>query len=54
LREIKAALSGFPFTIGTVMGYLTLKSRETKNIISLLHAKEYGWRKEEITPMLSI
>jgi V/A-type H+-transporting ATPase subunit C len=54
LREVKAALSGFPFTIGTVMGYLTLKSRETKNIISLLHAKEYGWPKEEIMPMLSI
>jgi V/A-type H+/Na+-transporting ATPase subunit C len=54
LREIKSALSGFPFTIGTVMGYLTLKSRETKNLSSLLHAKEYGWRKEEITPMLSI
>jgi V/A-type H+/Na+-transporting ATPase subunit C len=54
LREVKAALSGFPFTIGTVMGYLVLKQKETKNILSLLHAKEYGWQRGEITPLLSL
>ena len=54
LREVNVALSGFPFTIGTVMGYLVLKQRETKNILSLLHAKEYGWHKEEIMPLLSL
>jgi V/A-type H+/Na+-transporting ATPase subunit C len=54
LNEVKSALSGFPFTIGTVMGYLILKQKETKNIRSLLHAKEYGWRKEEIMPLLSL
>jgi V/A-type H+-transporting ATPase subunit C len=54
LSEVKAALSGFPFTIGTVMGYLVLKQKETKNIRSILHAKEYGWHKEEIMPLLSL
>jgi V/A-type H+/Na+-transporting ATPase subunit C len=54
LGEVRSALSGFPFTIGTVMGYLVLKQQETKNIRSLLHAKEYGWHKEEITPLLSL
>jgi V/A-type H+/Na+-transporting ATPase subunit C len=54
LHQVRSALSGFPFTIGTVMGYLILKRQETKNIISLLNAKQYGWRKEEITPLLNI
>ncbi|HNQ50967.1 MAG TPA: V-type ATPase subunit [Candidatus Omnitrophota bacterium] len=54
LREVKLALSGFPFTIGTVMGYLVLKQKETRNVLSLLHAKEYGWQKEEIAPLLSL
>jgi V/A-type H+/Na+-transporting ATPase subunit C len=54
LHQVKSALSGFPFTIGTVMGYLILKRQETKNIVSLLNAKEYGWRKEEIAPLLNI
>ncbi len=54
LGQVRSALSGFPFTIGTVMGYLILKRQETKNIISLLNAKQYGWRKEEITSLLNI
>jgi V/A-type H+/Na+-transporting ATPase subunit C len=54
LHQVRTALSGFPFTIGTVMGYLILKRQETRNIISLLNAKQYGWRKEEITPLLNI
>jgi len=51
-REIKAALTGFPFTIGTVLGYLFLKRSETRNIISLLNAKDYGWSKKEVEPLL--
>ncbi len=53
-REVKAALSGFPFTIGTVLGYLILKHRETRNIISLLNAKYYGWKRPEAEPLLSL
>ncbi len=54
LREVRRALTGFPFTIGTVIGYLILKHKESKNIISLLNAKHYGWHKEEIVPLLNI
>jgi len=53
-REVKTALSGFPFTIGTVMGYLILKHQETRNIISLLNAKNYGWKKQEVEPLLRL
>jgi V/A-type H+-transporting ATPase subunit C len=52
-REIKKVLGGFPFTIGVVLGYLVLKHRETKNIVSLCYAKSFGLRKEEITSLLS-
>lgn len=54
LREIKRVLAGFPFTIGTVMGYLILKRKETRNILSILQAKQFGWRKEEIEPFLKL
>lgn len=54
LREVKRALTGFPFTIGTVIGYLILKHKETRNIISLLNAKHYGWKKEQILSLLNI
>ncbi len=53
-REVKVALSGFPFTIGTVLGYLILKHRETRNIVSLLNAKYYGWKRQEAEPLLSL
>jgi vacuolar-type H+-ATPase subunit C/Vma6 len=52
LRQVKKALAGFPFTIGTVLGYLVLKRKETRNIISLLYAKHYGWKREDIQPLL--
>jgi V/A-type H+-transporting ATPase subunit C len=54
LREVRKALTGFPFTIGTVIGYLILKHKETRNIISLFNAKYYGWKKEEIVSLLNI
>ncbi len=54
LKEVKRALSGFPFTIGTVISYLILKHRETKNIISILNAKKLGWRKEEIVGLIGL
>ena len=54
LKEVKAALGGNPFTIGTVFGYLILKRRETKNIISLLYAKAYGVKKEDLPGLINI
>jgi V/A-type H+-transporting ATPase subunit C len=54
LQEVKKALAGFPFTVGTVLGYLVLKHRETRNIISILNAKQFGWDKERILPLLNL
>jgi V/A-type H+-transporting ATPase subunit C len=54
LQEIKRLLAGFPFTIGTVLGYLILKSRETRNLTSLLYAKNFGLKKEETLPLIGI
>jgi Archaeal/vacuolar-type H+-ATPase subunit C len=53
-KEVKAALSGNPFTIGTVYGYLILKRKETNNIISLLYAKACGMKKEDIPRLINI
>ncbi|MDD2703491.1 MAG: V-type ATPase subunit [Candidatus Omnitrophica bacterium] len=52
LREIRRLLAGFPFTIGTVLGYLILKNRETRILTSLLYAKHYGLKKEEALPLI--
>jgi len=54
LSEIKRGLAGFPFTIGTVLGYLILKHRETKIIISLLNAKQYGISKDTAVSLLGM
>lgn len=54
LNQVRRALSGFPFSIGTVLGYLTLKVRETRNIISILNAKRLGWKKDSIAPLVSL
>ncbi len=54
LKEVKSALGGDPFTIGTVFGYLILKRRETRNIISLLYAKACGVKKEELSRLINI
>lgn len=53
-KEVRKALAGFPFTIGIILGYLILKRRETKNIISILYAKSYGFSKDELRPLLNI
>jgi vacuolar-type H+-ATPase subunit C/Vma6 len=54
LREIKKVLAGFPFTIGTIMGYLILKRRETKNLVSLIYAKSLGVKSEDISRLIGI
>jgi len=54
LKEIKRALSGYPFTVAVILGYIVLKRNETKNIISLLYAKNLGWKKDETNALLNI
>lgn len=48
LKEVRLALSGFPFTIATIMAYLILYKAEAKNIISLLYSKLYQWEPDRI------
>ncbi len=52
LREVKRMLAGFPFSIGTVLGYLTLKRRETRNIVSILNAKHLGMKQETLAQLI--
>ncbi len=54
LKEVKRALSGYPFTVGVILGYVVLKRNETKNIISLLYAKNFGWKRDETASLLNI
>ena len=54
LHQVKRVLAGFPFTIGTTMGYLILKRRETQNIISLFYSKALGIKKDETSSLLNI
>ncbi len=50
--NIHKILYGFPFTIGTPVGYMILKERETKNLISLLYGKKYNWEREKLKMVL--
>lgn len=52
LKEVRKTLAGNPFTIGTIFGYLILKRKETRNIISLLYAKACGMKKEELSRLI--
>jgi len=54
LREVKRALSGYPFTVAVILGYIVLKRNETKNVVSLLYAKNLGWKKDETNSLLNI
>jgi V/A-type H+-transporting ATPase subunit C len=49
LGEIRRALSGYPFTAGVIIGFLFLKYRETRFLVSLYHAKRLNIKKEQIT-----
>jgi V/A-type H+-transporting ATPase subunit C len=51
-RELRKALGGFPFTIGTAIAYLRLKKLEVSNIITLLNAKAFDRPPEEIASNL--
>lgn len=51
-QEVKKILGGYPFTIGTVLGYLLLKRRESKNIIAVLYGKKCKWPNDKIKAVL--
>jgi V/A-type H+-transporting ATPase subunit C len=48
LVEVKKMLSGYPFSIGTVLAYVILQRRDIRRIGTALHAKQYNMTKERI------
>ena len=46
--DARRILSGFPFTIGTILSYLVLKRTEIRNIITILNGKVYKMTRDEI------
>jgi vacuolar-type H+-ATPase subunit C/Vma6 len=54
IAEAKRTLSGFPFTMGTVLSYLILKRTEIRNIITILNGKVYGMDRSAIESHLRV
>jgi len=48
LIEVRKILEGYPFTIGTVLGYLILKRAETQNLTTILNGKLLNLDKPDI------
>ena len=51
-REVTRCLSGYPFSIGILLAYLTLRKIDTQNIISVLNGKMYGIKPAAISANL--
>ncbi len=47
-QQLRKALGGYPFTIGTVIAYLRLKRMEVANIVTVLNGKALDLPPEEI------
>lgn len=52
MQEVGKALVGYPFSIGIVLAYFILKKIEIKKIMTILNAKQYGIKPEEIAGKL--
>ncbi len=50
--EAKRAFSGFPFSIGTILGYMILQRIESKNLKTLIYAKLYHLPSTQIEGLL--
>ncbi len=51
-QEIKKIRLGYPFTIGIILVYFTLKRNELKKIRTILNAKQYNLSQQRIESML--
>ena len=51
-HEVGRLLSGYPFTIGTVLAYVVLKRNEIRTLMTILNAKLYGLSQERIRGVL--
>jgi V/A-type H+-transporting ATPase subunit C len=52
--QARKTLSGFPFTIGTILAYLILKRTEVRNIITILNGKVYKMERSAIDSHLRV
>ena len=52
VREAHRAFQGFPFSIGSIIGFYILNRIEMKNIRTLLHTKWYGLPAEQAEALL--
>ena len=52
LTETRKILGGYPFTIGTVLGYLIMKRNEIRNVITILNGVDLKLEKSEIESQL--
>ena len=48
MLEVRRILSGYPFSIGTVLAYFILKRRDIRRAATALHGKQYNVSKERI------
>lgn len=48
VQQLRQALGGYPFTVGTVIAYLRLKKAEVSNLITILNAKAFHLPPEEL------
>jgi len=51
-REARAAFAEFPFSIGALLGYFYLIRIESRNIKTLVFAKQYGMEADKVEPLL--
>jgi vacuolar-type H+-ATPase subunit C/Vma6 len=51
-QEIKRIRLGYPFTVGIILVYFTLKRNELKKIRTILNAKQYNLSQQRIESML--
>jgi len=52
LHEVGRLLSGYPFTIGSVLAYVVLKRNEIRTLMTILNAKLYGLSQERTRGVL--
>ena len=45
---------GLLFALGFFLGYLILQHRQTETIVSVLNAKQLGWRKDQIASVMNL
>jgi len=50
--EVQHILTGYPFSVGIILGYFMLKNDELKKLRMILNAKQYGTSQERIESIL--